>query len=220
MPSKLLVRWVVGVAVLAFSMLAGAQNWNPGARTRTEVKELENSLTDVRSILYLTQNCKVVAWIVPANADAAQVHLASVEKISRRWFERDDSYKSQSACGATVEFLQWDVSQPGSATDPAKVCDPNMIVDQAELNKGVVCGIKHHEIHSLVALNEDLDPLLVVRGSLAKTVNTNAFPANSLMRKAFTPINPCAPTIPSPCNPPMSGKLKTINGQQVCVCSY
>ncbi len=194
-------------------------NWNPAVPNTSRFEDLERDLMGAAAFLYLTLDCKVVALVVPEGSKVGD-YLPSADKIKRVWANRARKYlpnpgNACTAAAGSMTFLAADnLTNPGQP-DP---CDPNKNVNESAL-PGITCGVKHSEIDAVIVLDEDFDPLVILRKQLARSSASYQVPATFLGRKEFTHVAPCSPTVPSPCPLPRTGQTKLINGQQVCVCS-
>jgi hypothetical protein len=208
---------------LAATTLAEDGKWIPGSQGVGRFEELESFMSETTALLYLTDTCQVVALIVPESNDTAN-YLPLNRQISKRWHHRVRRLTQGvvNTCGTiavdAMEFLAGTNTKTGGN---ANVCDPNKLLIDTELPdlNSDTCLIKTSVLHSVIALDEDFDPLVILRKELAQDSAAAYVPARYLGRKKFTATAPCTPTVPSPCAPPKSGKIKTINGTNVCVCT-
>lgn len=208
------IRLLPGVilATLATVATADPPNWDPRAVDTVPFENVD--LASAQSVLYLDNACSVVAFIVP-KTDELGTYLPKLGLVKKRWWERAEIYRhpAKDPCPSKSTFLDAELVSGANA----KACQPNELVSAADLTD-VICRIKHDKITSVIVLDPFHEPVLILEGKLAYTTARDTVPATNLGRAKFLVGAPCSPTTPSPCYPPKQGVLKTINGQQVCVC--
>lgn len=201
--------WITVATIICVPIAYAVDDWTPGTRTETPWSNLDASLDDAVSVLYLDNTCRVIALLSPDPADMSR-YLPTTKKLLPRWYDR--VVTNSVNCTTPIVFLP---TVPKGGTAPA-ICDPNALVLGDDALAVGICQIVPMDVANLIALDAQQRPLLVLEGQSAANFARGRFPATILTRTRFT--GACSPAIPSPCLAPKSGVIVKSGNVSVCRC--